>query len=223
MEALNKAAIERAEAYRIHIEWALSQPGLHGKPITFGGAGEKLNQLQIPSPMGGRWRSFNVAGIAEKLKLRGKPILIPSEVLQVRVNAIWASRPECTAKLVVEMLEPEYPIRCTRASGLLRIARKAAALGSTTQREIGWRLDKRTAARIRISTIWKRHPEYTAKQVLLNLEPRHIVPLPFVQKIMRECWRASRRHTPEQLRIGRRIHSLRRRKRLKPSLASKGI
>src|SRR5271163_4828978 len=29
--ALSKAAMERAEAYRVHIEWALSQPGLEGK------------------------------------------------------------------------------------------------------------------------------------------------------------------------------------------------
>jgi hypothetical protein len=37
--ALAKAAMERAEAYRVHIEWALSQPGLDGKPITFRGLG----------------------------------------------------------------------------------------------------------------------------------------------------------------------------------------
>src|ERR1700692_2172161 len=47
--ALRKAAMERAEAYRVHIEWALGQPGFHGKPITFRGVGEKLNALQIPS------------------------------------------------------------------------------------------------------------------------------------------------------------------------------
>ena len=35
--AHGKAAMERAEAYRVHIEWALSQPGRHGKPITFVG------------------------------------------------------------------------------------------------------------------------------------------------------------------------------------------
>src|ERR1700688_1662501 len=30
--ALHKAAMERAQAYRVHIEWALCQPGLHDKP-----------------------------------------------------------------------------------------------------------------------------------------------------------------------------------------------
>jgi DNA invertase Pin-like site-specific DNA recombinase len=75
--ALRKAAMERAEAYRIHIEWALSQAGLHGRPISFNRAGEKLNELQIPSPMGGRWRSNNVAPIAVKLKLREKPTPAP--------------------------------------------------------------------------------------------------------------------------------------------------
>jgi DNA invertase Pin-like site-specific DNA recombinase len=52
--ALRKAAMERAEAYRVHIEWALSRPRFDGKPITFRGTGKKLNALQILSPMGGR-------------------------------------------------------------------------------------------------------------------------------------------------------------------------
>jgi hypothetical protein len=33
--ASTKAAIERAEAFRPQIEWALRQPGLRGKRITF--------------------------------------------------------------------------------------------------------------------------------------------------------------------------------------------
>src|SRR3984893_791452 len=75
--ALRKAAMERAEAYRVHIEWALSQPGWGGKPITFRGASEKLNELHIPSPMGGSWSSMNVADIAVRLRLREKPIRVP--------------------------------------------------------------------------------------------------------------------------------------------------
>src|SRR5258708_5226189 len=64
--ALGKAAMERAEAHRVHIEWALSRPGLDGKPISFRGAGGKLNELQIPSPMGGRVSPLKCADFAER-------------------------------------------------------------------------------------------------------------------------------------------------------------
>jgi hypothetical protein len=204
---LRKASMERAEAYRIHIEWALGQPGIDGKAITFRGAGEKLNELQIPSPMGGRWSSMNVADIAVRLKLREKPIRIPHEVLQERVDAIWKSRRDCTGQQVVEMLKPGDSICLARACAFLRTCREAAAQRSPAQQQMGWQLDRRTAARIRISTIWRRHPEFTAKQVIRNLGPKHSVRLPWVQKILRECWQASDRHTAEQRRIGRRIYS----------------
>src|ERR1700688_2812061 len=153
--ALHKAAMERAEAYRIHIEWALSQPGIDTKLITFRGAGEKLNELQIPSPMGGRWSSMNVADIAVRLKLREKPIRVPRTVLQERVDAIWTSRPDCTAQQGVQMLKPEHSICIIRAEACLRTCRTAAARHSPAQEKMGWRLDLCTAARIRISTIWK--------------------------------------------------------------------
>jgi len=53
--AKSKAAMERAVAYRVHLEWALNHPGRFGRPITFRGAAEKLNERQLPSPMGGRF------------------------------------------------------------------------------------------------------------------------------------------------------------------------
>src|SRR6185437_8876823 len=87
--ALRKAAMERAEAYRVHIEWALAQPGIDGKPISFRGAGERLNALRVPSPMGGRWSSMNVADVAVRLRLGEKPARVPREILQRRVDEIW--------------------------------------------------------------------------------------------------------------------------------------
>jgi hypothetical protein len=113
--APGKAAVERAEARRVHIEWALSRPGLNGKPISFRGAGEKLNELQIPSPMGGRWTSMNVADIAVRLKLCEKPIRVPRNVVQQRVAAIWKAHPDCTGQQVVEMLKPQHPMCIARA------------------------------------------------------------------------------------------------------------
>jgi hypothetical protein len=39
------------------------------------------------------------------------------------------------------------------------------------------------------------------------LRPEHSVRVPWVQQVMRECWRASTRHSPKQWRIGRRFYS----------------
>jgi DNA invertase Pin-like site-specific DNA recombinase len=202
--ALRKAAMERAEAYRVHIEWALAQPGLGGKPITFNGAAEKLNALQIPSPMRGRWGSMNVADIAVRLKLCEKPIRVPRAVLQERVRAIWKSRPDCTGPQVVELLKPEYSICPARACAFLRVCREAAARRSPAQDDLGWQLDQRTAARIRIYAIWKRHPQFSGRQVIGKLGSKHSVRVQWVQKILRECWRASGSFSPEERRVGRR-------------------
>ncbi len=202
--ALGKAAMERAEAHRVHIEWALSRPGLDGKPISFRGAGGKLNELQIPSPMGGRWSSMNVADIAVRLKLREKSIRVPRNVLQQRVAAIWKAHPDCTGQQVVEMLKPQHPMCIARAWAFLRTCREVAAKRSPVQRQTGWQVDRHTAARIRISTIWKRHPEFTAKQVIKKLGSKHSGGIPWVQKILRESWRASVRPNPKQQVIGRR-------------------
>lgn len=53
--ALGRAANERAEAYRPFIEWALRQPGINGRPISFLAAAHKLNERNIESPIGAPW------------------------------------------------------------------------------------------------------------------------------------------------------------------------
>jgi hypothetical protein len=204
--ALRKAAMERAEACRVPIEWALSQPGRKGKPITFRGAGEQLNALQIASPMGGRWSSMNVADIAVRLGLREKPICVPRRVLQERVLGIWRQHPDCTGQQVVAMLRPDYSICIARAWDFLRSCRQNAAKHSPAQRRAGWRIDHKTAARIKVSTIWARHPEFTAKQIIRTLGSQHSMTIPWVQKILRECYRASVRHSPRAWRKGRRCY-----------------
>ena len=205
--ALRKAAMERAEAYRVHIEWALSQSGLNGNPITFRGAGERLNALQFPSPMGGRWQSGNVADIAIRLKLRTRPVRVPRETLQERVNAIWKAHPTCTGQQVVAMLKPQHCICLARAWGFLRTCREKAANGSPDiNRRTGWQIDRYTATRIRISAIFTRAPQLTAKQVIRKLGSEPSVGIPWVQKIMRECRLASGRQGAEQRHVGRRIY-----------------
>jgi DNA invertase Pin-like site-specific DNA recombinase len=54
--AKTKAAMERAEAYRLHIECALRQPGFFPeRRIYFNCAADKLNERNIEGPKGGVW------------------------------------------------------------------------------------------------------------------------------------------------------------------------
>jgi DNA invertase Pin-like site-specific DNA recombinase len=55
--ALQRAAIERAEAYRLQIEWAFGQTSRYGsgRPISYQAAADKLNERGIPSPFGKSW------------------------------------------------------------------------------------------------------------------------------------------------------------------------
>jgi len=69
--ALSKAATERAEAYRLHIEWAFRQPGVYGsgRPISFRAAANRLNERNIESPMGGRWTGHQLLRMGLRLGL----------------------------------------------------------------------------------------------------------------------------------------------------------
>jgi hypothetical protein len=91
------------------------------------------------------------------------------------------------------MLKPEYSICIARTWAFLRNCREAAAKRSPALRRMAWQLDQHTAARIRIGTIWERHPEFTAQQVLKELGPKHSVGIRWVQQILRECWQATAR------------------------------
>ena len=205
--AIRKAAMERAEACRVHLEWALSHTGKSGRPISCNAAAEKLNELSLPSPMGGRWNSTGLINMACRLGLRERPLRVPRAVLQSRVLALWKERPDVTTRQIIAAISPEYPIGTIQACALLRACREAAANRSPMHRRLGWRLDYHTVYRVRISTIWQRHPEITAKRVIKRLGRNHSVSVRFVQHVMRECWHASDRLTPKQRRVGRRAYS----------------
>lgn len=208
--ALRKAAMERAEAYRVHIEWAFGHQDKFGRPISCLAAADKLNEQHLQSPMGGRWYSTSVGLMASRLGLPLPPTPPPTALLRARVREIWKRHPEFTARQVVESFGTERPVGYARVWKLLRECRLAAAKHSPAQKQIGWQLDRRTVARVRVSAIWKRHPEFTAKQVIKNLGPEHSVRVPWVQQILRDCWRVSAKHSLEQQRIGRRLYSPRR-------------
>jgi DNA invertase Pin-like site-specific DNA recombinase len=144
--ALTKLAIERAEAYRLHIEWALRQPGMYGRPISRRAAANKLNERNIESAMGGRWSGEQLLRMAHRLGLHPPPARLSRDVSQARVRAIWKQHPEFTAKQVIESLGPGLPLGETTVWKLLRKCRRAAAKRSSAQKQIGWYLDCRTAA-----------------------------------------------------------------------------
>jgi DNA invertase Pin-like site-specific DNA recombinase len=205
--SIRRAAMERAEAYRVHIEWALSHNGKWGGPISFGAAAEKLNEQRLPSPRGGRWNSRSVRDIARRLELPDRAAYVPTEVLQARVQAIWTRHPGWTTQQLIARLGPEYPVGLVRAMAVVKRCRASAAKNSWAHRQISWPLDRKTMARIRISEIWRRHPEFSGNRVIKELGPQHSVRLQWVQGILSDCWQASGRHSPAQQHVGRRSSS----------------
>jgi DNA invertase Pin-like site-specific DNA recombinase len=205
--AARKAAMERAEAYRVYIEWALRQPGKNGRPILPSKAADKLNERQIEPPMGSCWRSDNVRRMATRLGLYQPRVCVPTEVSRARVRAIWKQHPEFTAVEVMKRLGPENTLGRRRIYKLLSECWLARATRYPVYKQMGWRLDRHSVARVRIRAIWRRHPEFTAKRVVKYLRPKHSLRVPWVSRMMKECWRASAKHSPQQWRIGRRLYS----------------
>lgn len=208
-----KAAVERAEAYRLHVEWALRQPGKNGRPIAFSAAARKLNERNIESPMGGHWQGTQLQRMAPRLGLNHPSGSLSREVARARVGAMWRQHPEVTGRQAIVSLGLKHLLGIGRARQLLKECRLAAAKRSAQHRKVGWWLDRWTATRIRIGAICKRHPEFTARQVIRKLGPEHSVQLKlkWVMQVMNECWRASPMAYPKRG-MGRRLYWARRRR-----------
>jgi DNA invertase Pin-like site-specific DNA recombinase len=207
--ALHKAAQDRAEAYRQHIEWALRQPAIYGRgrPISLQGAANKLNDRNVASPYGGRWNGTQLRIMARRIGIEHPAGHLLKDAARAYVRAIWKKHPEITAVELIDKMGPDRPLGATRAWRLLRECRMEVALRSSTQKGIGWVLDRKTVARIQISALWKKHPALTARQVIKKLGTERSVTIPWVQKVLRECWRGSRKHSRKQWLKGRRIHN----------------
>jgi DNA invertase Pin-like site-specific DNA recombinase len=205
--ALTKAANERAEAYWLHIEWALRQPGVNGRPISYHAAAEKLNERNIELAMGGRWVGQQLLRMARRLGLNHPLGRLSREVARARVQAMYKEHPEFTVKQVKANLGLEHPLDYGRALGYLRECRMGAAKRNPTYKRMGWYVDRWIATRLRIAAIWKRHPEFTGREVLQKLQPEHTVRLPWVQRILRDCWLAGARHSRAQRLKGRRLYT----------------
>jgi DNA invertase Pin-like site-specific DNA recombinase len=201
-----KIAQERAEAYRVHLEWALAQQSPWGLPISFTGAARKLNEQHLPSPLGGRWRSRTLRNMALRLGFPDRTAYLAPEDLQARVAAIWKKHPERTVQQIVRDPELDYPVGKMRAWILVRRARESAARDQRAHRRAGWPVDRYTMTRIRISKIWKRHPRWSARQVMTRLRLGRTVQLQWVQKILKDCFETQPRLSRQRRRVGRRIY-----------------
>ena len=208
--AQKKAAMERAEAYRVHIEWALAQAGRNRKPISCRAAAERLNAQDLPSPLGGRWDSRSVANMGCRLGLRERSVRVPRELLRARVRNALGQHPTFSTRQVIAHLAPAWPLGFSLAHELMRDCRRAAAGGAAVYRRIGWPLDRWTTDRVRIAGLCRRHPELTAQEVIRHLAFKRVIRVPWVQQIMRDCFRASARLSPGQQLKGRRFYNSRR-------------
>jgi DNA invertase Pin-like site-specific DNA recombinase len=206
--ALVQEANDRAQAYRMHIEWALRQPGLDGGLISYRAAANKLNARDIASPTGQRWRGHALQRLARRLGLQHPPGYLKDDVVYARVSAIWQAHPDCTVKDVVERSGLEHPLGVRRAGLMLNKVRRTAASRVLVQKRVGWHIDRWTPIRIRIGRILNRHPEFTGKRVLERLGPDCPVRLIWVWQVMSEYHRAVHRPSPHALRKGRRFYNL---------------
>lgn len=189
--AKQKSALERAVAYRMHIEWALSQPGRFDRPISYGAAALKLNEQRLPSPMGGRWCSTSVANIARRLGLEYRTPWMTSDQLQLRVRALFAKNPAIAPSELMAEIKKVSPLGSVRAWKHLKMCRQAAARRSAVQRRMGWPIDRKTATRIHIAAIWRRCPNITARRVVEMLGPDQSASVTWVRDLLQGLNRAA--------------------------------
>ncbi len=206
--AIVREAMERAQANRVHIEWALRHPGLDGGPISYRAAAAKLNARDIASPTGRRWRGHALQRMSRRLGLHHPPGYLKDDVVYARIQAIWREHPDCTAKQVVAGVGLEHPLGVRRAGLMLNRIRRVSASHSSVQKGVGWHVDRWTSMRIRIGKILKRHPEFTGKQVIERLGGGSAPRLKWVWQVMSEYHWAAKRPAPQALRKGRRFYNL---------------
>jgi len=182
-----KAAMERAESYRGHIEWAFRQPGEYGSPISFMAAEKQSNDRNITSPTGAQWSGTQIVSMARRLGLDPPLARISPKLSPVLVKELWEKQPDLTAPTLLKMLGPKNPLGLDRAMELLTACRTAEANRSNLHKRIGWWIDCRTHLRVRIGAIWQHHPDWTAKQIISKLGRDPLLSERWVQRILREC------------------------------------
>ena len=136
--ALRKAAMERAEAYRVHIEWAFSHHGevWQADLIQCGCRQAERAASSITDGWPLVFDQCRLDGVSPWAAASTDPSANRScyEPAYVRV---WNQHPEFTARQVVESFGTKCPVGYTRVWKLLRECRLAAAKHSPTQKQMG--------------------------------------------------------------------------------------
>jgi hypothetical protein len=129
--------------------------------------------------------------MALRLQLTHPTAYMADDVARERVRALWRAQPNLTASKIADLVSEGSPRRLDwrRASAFIREYREQIAKRSEVHHKLGWAMGTRTADRIRIAKIWKRHPDYTGKQIIEKIKgPLSArVPLKFVWAVMHDC------------------------------------
>jgi DNA invertase Pin-like site-specific DNA recombinase len=184
-----KAAAERLEPHRPHIEWAFRQPSRYGsaRPISYNEAATKLNERKIECLTGGQWTGSGLVRAARRLGLNPPPGQVPLQIVQARVREMWKENPEITAAQLRATAGLEHPLGFINSYKCLKKCRIEAAAGSAMHRKRKWRVDRRTTVRICIGAISKRHPKFTESQVIRELGPGRVRSPKWVKRVIAEC------------------------------------
>ncbi len=184
--ALKSAANERAEAYRLHIEWALHQPSFYGGRISFMEAAKKLNERRISAPFGGRWSSKQVANMTRRLQIHHPKHLLADDAARKLVTAALRKTPTATFDELQKSLKLPYLLGRKRITRF-RIEFHADSVKTNYMyKRIGWPVDHWIDSRLRIAKILRRSPKLYAWQVAEQLGPEFKMRVDWVRKTMRD-------------------------------------
>ena len=199
--AVQKGTMERAEARRVHIEWAFRQPSLHGvsRPISYTAAADILNERHVESVSGGRWSGSALIRTARRLGLFHPPGIVPQDVIRARVRKLWKENPEITAKQLRATAGLDHPMGFDNSYRFLKECRAAAADRSALHRARNWKIDHLTYTRIHISEILRGHLKFTVYQVMKKLRPGRVRKAKWVQQVMNECRNGSVRRNNSRI------------------------
>jgi len=187
IEARQKAAHERAELYRAHIEWALRQPGWFGGVISFHEAAKKLNAKGIPSITERSWTGGQLQKMARRLKLDHREgFFISDDALHSGVRDILSKSPLCTVDELVKDSHWPGPLGRRRVHKALRRYRAELVKGEPEYKRIGWHLDRWTEMRLRVIRLKRKHPHLFAYAIFDRLVTNPGVTLHWVRQIIHE-------------------------------------
>jgi DNA invertase Pin-like site-specific DNA recombinase len=184
-----KAAAERLEAHRLHIEWAFRQPSRYGsaRPISYNEAATKLNERKIECLTGGQWTGSGLVRAARRLGLNPPPGQVPQLTVRARVREMWNEDHEITAAQLRAAAGLGHPLGFINSYKFLKQCRLEAAARSAIHKKRKWRVDRHTTVRIRIYAIFKRHARFSELQIIRELGTGKVRSPKWIKRVIAEC------------------------------------